>query len=331
MNQYKHLDFTKVNQIQITEHNVDQRIDNFINSIFATFKSLPKTHIHKIIRNGEVRINKKRIDSTYKLQLGDVLRLPPIRIDNNIYSDNDNNIKINQKINHKINIITIYEDDAILAIHKPAGMAVHGGSGVSYGVIEYLRSQDKYKDGFLELVHRLDKETSGVLLLAKKRKALVDIHEQIRNGKCLKKYYAIVSGNFQNEKQNIRFPLKKIVMANGERKVFVDEEQGQECHTIVYLHKSIQLAGHVSTWLDIELKTGRTHQIRVHLSHLGFPIIGDEKYGNFNLNKQLQQTQSAVASDFQYRMYLHAYFFGLMHPITGQYMEITADVDVTWK
>ena len=213
--------FASVNYYTIDEKNENQRIDNFL---LSKLKGVPKSHIYKIIRNHEVRVNKKRIDNTYKLALGDIVRIPPINIQEKSPQD-INASKINIA-SVKIKLEILYEDDAILAINKPAGMAVHGGSGVSFGIIEYLREQKQYK--FLELVHRLDKETSGVLLLAKKRSALVNLHEQIRNSKCNKRYHAVVSGSWQNAKQHLRFPLKKIVMTNGERKVFVDEDEGQE-------------------------------------------------------------------------------------------------------
>ncbi len=311
---------SKLNQVTyytIDEHSENQRIDNFLIHIL---KSVPKVHIYKIIRNHEVRVNKKRIDNTYKLQINDVVRVPPIFIEENKIVT----ATINAANTAHIKLQTLYEDDTLLAIYKPNGMAVHGGSGVSFGVIEYLRAQSKYENSFLELVHRLDKETSGILLLAKKRSALVHLHSQIRDGKCLKKYYAIVSGHWHNEKQNLRFALKKTVMQNGERKVFVDEENGQEAHTIAYLKAHQQIAQHVCSLLELELKTGRTHQIRVHLAHAGYPILGDEKYGNFALNKQLQQNKDPLNT---YRMYLHAYLFGFVHPKTEQYIELCADVD----
>ncbi len=311
-------EFTSVSYYTIDEKNENQRIDNFL---ISKLKNIPKSHIYKIIRNHEVRVNKKRVDNTYKLNLDDIVRVPPI---NNIYIKSEEIITAKLKTELEI----LYEDEAILAINKPAGMAVHGGSGVSFGIIEYLRQNTNYK--FLELVHRLDKETSGVLLLAKKRSALVGIHEQIRNGKCTKKYHAVVSGNWQNPKQHLRFPLKKIVMNNGERKVFVDENEGQESHTIIYLSARGQIGGHICSFVEAELKTGRTHQIRVHLSHSGYPILGDEKYGNFALNKQLEKQLNSADKNkindinFKYRMYLHAHLFGFIHPINGNYTEIQA-------
>jgi 23S rRNA pseudouridine955/2504/2580 synthase len=307
----------QVNYYTIDEHSENQRIDNFL---IHTLKSVPKSHIYKIIRNNEVRVNKKRIDNTYKLQLGDIVRVPPIFIE----EQKKQAFTVSKSNTAHIQLHILYEDDTLLAIHKPQGMAVHGGSGVSFGVIEYLRAQTKYEHSFLELVHRLDKETSGVLLLAKKRSALVHLHAQIRDGKCLKKYYAIVSGHWHNDKQNLRFALKKTVLPNGERKVFVDEEHGQAAHTIAYLKAHQQIANHVCSLLELELKTGRTHQIRVHLAHAGYSILGDEKYGNFALNKQLQHIKK---TDFDYRMYLHAYLFGFIHPQTGQYIELCAHID----
>jgi len=298
--------YNQVSFYTVDENCENQRIDNFLTK---ELKGVPKSHIYKIIRQGEVRVNKKRIDNTYKLQVNDIIRIPPINI---AQKPEHQSIKTDKKI--KI----LYEDDYILAVYKPNGMAVHGGSGVSFGIIEYFRSQEKYKDCFLELVHRLDKETSGVLLLAKKRSALTNLHEQIRDGKCLKKYYAIVIGHWQNHKQNLTFPLKKVILATGERKVFVDE-QGQLSHTIIYLEKHVEIGNIHCSLLEAELKTGRTHQIRVHLAHAGFPILGDEKYGNFTLNKQLPNKE--------YRMYLHAHLFAFRHPNTGDIVEIKAEID----
>jgi 23S rRNA pseudouridine955/2504/2580 synthase len=193
---------------------------------------------------------------------------------------------------------------------------VHGGSGVSYGVIEQLRAS-RPQAKFLELVHRLDRETSGLLLLAKKRSALTNLHEQMREGSTDKRYLTLVSGNWTNPRQHVKLPLHKYTTADGERRVVV-QAGGQEAHTVFNLLRKWESFA----LLEAELKTGRTHQIRVHLASSGFPIAGDEKYGDFALNKQLQKandTRGALK-----RMFLHAYRITFQHPETGQPMTLTA-------
>jgi 23S rRNA pseudouridine955/2504/2580 synthase len=206
----------------------------------------------------------------------------------------------------------LHEDDALLAINKPPGMAVHGGSGVAVGVIEQLR-RERPQARALELVHRLDRDTSGVLLIAKKRSALTDVHAQLRAGSVQKHYLALVKGRWRSEKQNVKLPLHKYVLGSGERRVRVEENGGQAAHTIFRLKR---------TWrdfslLEAELKTGRTHQIRVHLAHLGYPIAGDDKYGDFELNK-------SVARQGLKRMFLHACKMRIVHPLTGRPVTIEA-------
>ncbi len=210
----------------------------------------------------------------------------------------------------------------MLVINKPAGVAVHGGSGISYGVIEQLRGQ--YPDWkFLELVHRLDRETSGILLLARKRQSLLEVHRQIREGTVEKHYLALVRGKWKNPVQNVRLPLNKYLTVAGERRVAVasdsnDQDRAQQAHTLFTLQK---------TWEDFsllgaELKTGRTHQIRVHLAYLGFPIVGDDKYGDFGLNKQLQKDNGK--GRVLRRMFLHASVFICAHPVTGDLLHLEA-------
>jgi 23S rRNA pseudouridine955/2504/2580 synthase len=210
----------------------------------------------------------------------------------------------------------VYEDTHLLVIDKPAGVAVHGGSGVSYGVIEQLRAS-RPQAKFLELVHRLDRETSGLLLLAKKRSALTHLHEQMREGTTDKRYLAMVAGDWKNPRQHVKLPLHKYTTADGERRVVV-QAGGQEAHTVFNLLRKWQ----DYALLEAELKTGRTHQIRVHLASSGFPILGDEKYGDFALNKQLQKatdTRGALK-----RMFLHAYRITFQHPETGAPLTLTA-------
>ena len=291
-----------VTWLTIDENSEHQRIDNFL---VKALKGVPKSHIYRILRSGEVRINSRRIDATYKLQNGDKMRIPPIRVAQPRKPENA------VAGTPRLGACIIYEDDAFLALDKPSGMAVHGGSGVSRGVIEQLRLE-RPQSTFLELVHRLDRETSGVLLVAKKRSALIKLHEAMREGQLEKRYFALVRGKWRNEKQHVRLALTKYVNASGERRVNVDEA-GQVAHTIFTLQQS---------WADFslleaELKTGRTHQIRVHLAHLQFPIAGDDKYGDFTWNKSLNKRGLK-------RMFLHAGEMVGVHPLTGEILHLNA-------
>ena len=283
--------------LEIDEAGADQRIDNFL---FRHLKGVPKSHVYRILR-GEVRVNKKRVDQTYRLQLGDLLRIPPIRVAE----------KSEAGYIPAVEFPILYEDEALLAVNKPSGTAVHGGSGVSFGVIEQLR-RARPQAKFLELVHRLDRETSGVLLVAKKRSALTGLHEIMREGNSDKRYYALVLGQWKNARQHVKLPLHKFDTPQGEKRVMVRED-GQQAHTIFSLQKSWA----EFSLLEAELKTGRTHQIRVHLSHLGFPIAGDDKYGDFARNKELAKRGLK-------RMFLHAHSISFNHPLTGEPLNITA-------
>ncbi|OGS90879.1 MAG: RNA pseudouridine synthase [Gallionellales bacterium GWA2_60_18] len=283
--------------LEIDENGESQRIDNFL---FKHLKGVPKSHIYRILR-GEVRVNKKRVDQTYRLQLGDLLRIPPIRVAE----------RPEVEYIPALEFPILYEDDALLAVNKPAGTAVHGGSGVSFGVIEQMR-RARPQAKFLELVHRLDRETSGVLLLAKKRSALTGLHEIMREGNSDKRYFTLVLGQWHNARQHVKLPLHKFDTPQGEKRVMVRED-GQAAHTVFTLQKN---------WpgfslLEAELKTGRTHQIRVHLAHLGFPIAGDDKYGDFARNKEL-------AKQGLKRMFLHAHSIAFNHPLSGEALIITA-------
>jgi 23S rRNA pseudouridine955/2504/2580 synthase len=285
--------------LTIDEGGEAQRIDNFL---FRHLKGVPKSHIYRILR-GEVRVNKKRVDQTYRLKLGDLLRIPPVRV--------AQKEEVPEVYIPAVELPIIYEDDALLVINKPSGVAVHGGSGVSFGVIEQMR-RARPQAKFLELVHRLDRETSGVLLLAKKRSALTAMHEIMREGNSDKRYLTLVLGAWHNVKQHVKLPLHKFDTPQGEKRVTV-KEGGQASHTIFTLQKN---------WpgfslLEAQLKTGRTHQIRVHLSHLGFPIAGDDKYGDFARNRELMKQGLK-------RMFLHAHSIAFTHPLTGEPMHISA-------
>ncbi len=295
-----------VNFVEIDESGEAQRIDNFL---FRQLKGVPKSHVYRILRGGEVRVNKKRVDQTYRLQLGDQLRIPPIRV--------AEKHEIEEAHIPAVEFPVIYEDDALLAVNKPAGVAVHGGSGVSFGVIEQMR-RARPQAKFLELVHRLDRETSGVLLLAKKRSALTAMHEIMREGNSDKRYFALVLGQWKNVKQHVKLPLHKFDTPQGEKRVMVRED-GQASHTIFMLVKSWPDHSSLPAFslLEAQLKTGRTHQIRVHLSHLGFPIAGDDKYGDFARNKELMKQGLK-------RMFLHAHSISFSHPLTGEPMQLVA-------
>jgi 23S rRNA pseudouridine955/2504/2580 synthase len=300
----KDLERNSVQLVTIVEDEAGQRIDNYL---LRVCKGVPKSHIYRILRSGEVRVNKGRIDQLYRLQIGDVVRIPPIRT-----AEKDAGSAPVPGAEFAI----VHEDSHLLVIDKPAGVAVHGGSGVSYGVIEQLRAA-RPQAKFLELVHRLDRETSGLLLLAKKRSALTNLHEQMRDGSTDKRYLTLVSGNWTNPRQHVKLPLHKYTTPDGERRVVV-QAGGQEAHTVFNLLRKWESFA----LLEAELKTGRTHQIRVHLASSGFPIAGDEKYGDFALNKQLQKandTRGALK-----RMFLHAYRITFQHPETGKPMTLTA-------
>lgn len=279
-----------------------QRIDNYL---FRICKGVPKSHIYRVLRSGEVRVNKGRVDQTYRLAAGDVLRIPPLQIAERA-----------EKHIPERNFKVLYEDAHLLVIDKPAGVAVHGGSGVSYGVIEQLRATRPHEK-FLELVHRLDRETSGILLVAKKRSALTRMHEQMRSGTVDKRYQVMVHGDWKNQRQHVKLPLQKFRTGEGERRVRV-QEGGQASHTIFNVLRSFG----DFTLLEAELKTGRTHQIRVHLSSMGYAIAGDDKYGDFALNKELQRTQSRQGT--LKRMFLHAHRITFRHPESGEEKTIEA-------
>ncbi|HSF71366.1 MAG TPA: RluA family pseudouridine synthase [Methylotenera sp.] len=299
-----------VASLTIDEASDGQRIDNFL---AKTLKGVPKSHIYRILRSGEVRVNKGRIDASYKLALNDVVRVPPIRVATTEVA------VTNAPATSLLQSTVIFEDDAMLAIDKPAGFAVHGGSGVSRGVIEQLRLE-RPKAKFLELVHRLDRETSGVLMLAKKRTALVALHEMIRNNQTDKRYLMLVAGEWLENKKRVTLDLQKYVLPNGERRVNVvtdkskdKYDEAQHSETVFYLKQSF--VGY--SLLEAQLVTGRTHQLRVQLAHLGFPILGDDKYGDFALNKTL-------AKQGLKRMFLHSAETKLKHPLTGEKIQLLA-------
>ena len=279
----------------VTEDLAGQRIDNYLTRLL---KGVPKSHIYRILRGGEVRVNSSRVRPEYRVRSGDRLRIPPIRVARRAHVSAE---KPRSRFEAKV----IFEDDFLLVLDKPAGVAVHGGSGVSHGLIEQMRSA-RPEIRFLELVHRLDRDTSGVLLLAKKRSALTELHAQLRTGRVRKFYLTLVRGIWEARARDIELPLNKYVLPSGERRVSVRED-GLPSHTRIQMRR--RLDGY--SLLEAELKTGRTHQIRVHLAHLGFPIAGDDKYGDFALNKEL-------ARQGLKRMFLHACKMVIHHPRTAE-------------
>lgn len=304
-----------VRLLEVDEDSSGQRLDNFL---MRHLKGVPKTHVYRIIRSGEVRINKGRVSAETRVQSGDVVRLPPVRISEKVAE------KAERPAPAK-DFPALLEDEHMVALSKPAGVAVHGGSGVSFGVIEQMR-QARPDAKFLELVHRLDRETSGILLVAKKRSALINLQDQFRERETGKTYLALVQGVWPANKKVIDLPLHKYLQADGERRVRVttqDDPEGMRSITLVKVRKLLEprplqgLPG--MSLLEVTIKTGRTHQIRVHLSSQGHPIVGDDKYGDFDLNRRVQKQGLK-------RMFLHAWRLQFNHPASGERVELRAEL-----
>lgn len=297
----------------VDEESAGQRLDNFL---FRQLKGVPKTHVYRIIRSGEVRINKGRAQADTRIAAGDVLRLPPVRV----AARSEEGVTPPAPARE---FPLLYEDDALLAIDKPAGVAVHGGSGVSFGVIEQLRTA-RPQAKFLELVHRLDRETSGILLVAKKRSALTALQDQFRERETGKTYLALVEGAWPANKKVLDTPLAKYLLPDGERRVRVvakDHPDAMHAVTLVRVLAAVTLPGNATpmSLLAVTIKTGRTHQIRVHLASAGHPIAGDDKYGVFERNRALQKCGLK-------RMFLHAWRLQFNHPATGERTALQADL-----
>ncbi len=297
-----------VARLVVDEGSDGQRLDNFL---IKLLKGVPKTHIYRVIRSGEVRVNKGRAQADTRLALGDEVRVPPVRVAD----------RSGEQPAPPREFPVVFEDDHLLVIDKPAGVAVHGGSGVSFGVIEQLR-QARPMAKFLELIHRLDKETSGLLMIAKRRSALLALQEQFRQRETGKTYAALVLGAWPASKKVIDTSLHKFLTAEGERRVrAVDEsnEDGRRCITLV---KVVTAYANYSL-LDVTIKTGRTHQIRVHLLSEGHAIAGDEKYGDEAVNQALTKGTAVSGIKFK-RMFLHARRLRFEHPATAGVIELQA-------
>ena len=294
-----------VKWLVVDEESAGQRLDNFL---IRHLKGVPKTHVYRIIRSGEVRINKGRCSADSRVEAGDQVRVPPVRV-----SGKGAEPAARPAPGREFPLLL--EDEHLLAIDKPAGVAVHGGSGVSFGVIEQLR-QARPQARLLELVHRLDRETSGILLVAKKRSALKHLQDQFRERETGKTYLALVQGDWPARLKVIDQPLHKYLLPDGERRVKVtgkDDPDGMRSITLVKVAQ--RLAG--CTLLEVTIKTGRTHQIRVHLASQGHPIAGDDKYGDFEWNKSLQKQGLR-------RMFLHAWRLQFNHPASGERVALEA-------
>lgn len=295
-------------RVTVDEGSQGQRLDNFLVKLL---KGVPKAHVYRVIRSGEVRVNKGRAQADTRLEIGDEVRVPPVRT-----AERATEAPVPPR-----EFPVVYEDEHLLAVDKPAGVAVHGGSGVSFGVIEQLR-RARPEARFLELVHRLDKETSGLLLLAKKRSALTALQDQFRGRETGKTYAALVLGAWPASRKVIDVALHKFLDAAGERRVRAvdaDHDEGRRSITLV------QVARRYADFslLDVTIKTGRTHQIRVHLAHEGHPIAGDAKYGDFAANKALARGEAVPGQRFE-RMFLHARRLRFTHPATGEGIELEA-------
>ena len=300
------LSFQKVQFVTIDPDLEGQRIDNYLRTFL---KGVPKSLIYRILRKGEVRVNKKRVKPEYKLQPNDELRIPPVRVSEPTELPSTKLNKVSSLENH-----ILYEDDCLIVLNKPSGTAVHGGSGLSFGVIEALRAL-RPQQKFLELVHRLDRDTSGCLLIAKKRSALKNLHEQLRDRKVDKRYQALVDGEWSANRFKVKAPLLKNTLQSGERVVVVNEE-GKPSETRFRILESFDQA----TLVEASPITGRTHQIRVHCLHAGHPIAADNRYGDKEFD---QRTQKLGLK----RLFLHAHSLAFIHPNTDERVTFKAPLE----
>ena len=297
---------SKVQFREIDEDHHGQRVDNFLH---AQLKGVPKSLVYRILRKGEVRVNKKRVKPEYKLQNGDVVRIPPVR-------QAEPNALPSTKLAKVANLESaiLYEDDRLIVFNKPSGLAVHGGSGLSFGLIEGLRAL-RPQAKFMELVHRLDRDTSGCILVAKKRSALKNLHEQLRKKTVDKRYWVLVNGHWPINRFKVKAALHKNVLQSGERMVFVNP-QGKPSETRFRILRGYAAA----TLVEASPITGRTHQIRVHCQHAGHCIAGDSRYGDESFENYLQPFDSS-------RLFLHAHSIAFIHPHTGKQVRFEAPLD----
>ena len=293
---------SQVRTVTVDAGHHGQRIDNYLATLL---KGVPRSLIYRVLRRGEVRVNKGRIKPDYRLRQGDQIRIPPVRV------ASPGTASVPDAVCQRLAEATLYEDDDILVLAKPSGLAVHAGSGLSFGVIEALR-QSRPQLPFLELVHRLDRETSGCLLLAKSRPVLLALQEQLKGTEMSKRYLALTQGHWSRESQVVTVPLRKNVLSGGERMVMVSED-GRQSRT----EFNVMTTYADATLVEARLHTGRTHQIRVHAAHCGHPLAGDAKYGDVLFNKRLR-------NEGLKRLFLHAHRLGFEHPRTAQHMEFAS-------
>lgn len=299
---------SKVRLVEVDAEHVGRRLDNFLGN---HLKGVPRNRLHRLCRKGEVRVNKGRVKSNYRLQLGDTVRIPPVRIEEKGVLPQPGSAVL-----QRIETAIVYEDQELIVLDKPSGMAVHGGSGLSYGVIEALRAA-RPKDRFLELVHRLDRDTSGLLLIARKRSALNFLHEQLREGRIDKQYLALVKGRWRGVGHWVDAPLRKNTLSGGERVVKVDAS-GKPSRSLFEVEQRYKTA----TLMRVTLDTGRTHQIRVHGQHMGHPLAGDSKYGDEAFNAILAGDPRGPLK----RLFLHAWRLQFELPEGGK-ITLTAELD----
>ena len=296
-----------VQMIEIEDDFIGQRIDNFL---IARLRGVPKSVIYRVLRKGEVRVNKKRIKPEYKLEQGDVVRVPPLSV-----ASEPDAVSVKLSLVKDLEQHILYEDKDLIVLNKPSGMAVHGGSGLQFGVIEALRAL-RPDAKHLELVHRLDRDTSGCLLIAKKRSVLTHLHEQLRNKTVEKKYWALVAGDWDNKVRKVTEPLRKNTLQSGERVVKVDAVEGKPSETRFRILQRYQ----EGTLVEAFPVTGRTDQIRVHTACKGHPIACDDKYGDNQFSQQMQQIGLN-------RLFLHAFSLSFIHPISETTMRFEAPLD----
>lgn len=296
----------KARHVSIADEQAEQRLDNFL---LRELKGVPKGHVYRLLRTGQVRVNGRRAKPDYRLAGGDQIRIPPMR-----QSQSEPQIRPGSRQQAALRAALLHEDDYLLVINKPVGWAVHGGSGVSLGVIEALRAI-YLEERYLELVHRLDRDTSGCLLVAKKPAILRALHAALREGQVDKRYLALLSGIWPGGERRVRLALQKNVLQSGERMVRVARD-GREAESHFRPFGRFRDA----TLMEVAILTGRTHQIRVHAAHLGHPVLGDDKYGDPDANRRFRSLGLK-------RMFLHAVSLSFVHPGTGAHLQVTAPLD----
>ena len=289
--------------IDISAAQAGQRIDNFL---LTLEKGVPKSRIYRAIRKGEVRVNKGRIKQTYKIQAGDSIRIPPLRT-----SEKSAKSFVGSNVRQQLTECVLFEDDDLLVINKPPGLAVHAGSNIDQGIIEALRII-RDDQPYLELVHRLDRDTSGCLLIAKSRHALVHLQNQMRDHEINKRYLTLLKGSWSQQERLVEQPLLKNTVLAGERMVQINPE-GKYAKTVFIPIEAFPQA----QLTEVVLYTGRTHQIRVHSHHLGHPVAGDDKYGHRKFNKEMKKMGLK-------RMFLHAWKLDVKHPTTEKVLNLIA-------